>query len=86
MTWKMAATGRYRLAHGLTAVLLAAAPVPGWPRSGRHRHTRPPTTPFCQPGPTMITWSSISKPWAAHHALQVVNDQPGSVTRSVTTT
>ena len=41
---------------------------------------------FCQPGSTMITWSSISKPWAVHHALQVVNDQPGSVTRSVTTT
>jgi len=83
---KIAATGRYRLAHGLTAVLLAAGTGAGMVTVGAAPSYAASHHNVCQPGSTRITWSSISKPWAVHHALQVVNDQPGTVTRSVTTT
>jgi hypothetical protein len=86
MARKIATTGRHRLAHGLTAVLLATGTGAGLATVGAAPSYAATPRNFCQPGSTKITWSSISKPWAVDHAKQWVNQQPGTVTDSVTTT
>src|SRR5712691_6882659 len=85
MAWNTAVAGRYRLAHGLTAVLLAAGTGAGLAAAGAApSYAATPRNP-CQPGSTKISWSRASKPWAVDHAKQVVNQTPGTVTDSVTT-
>ena len=84
--WIVAATSRHRLAHGLTAALLAVSTGAGLATAGAApSYAAAPRNP-CQPGSTKISWSHISKPWAVDHTKQVVNQTPGTVTDSVTTT
>jgi hypothetical protein len=86
MASSIAPAGRHRLARGLTAVLLVAGAGAVVATVGAAPSYAATPRNVCQPGATKITWSTIKKPWAVDHAAEVVNDTPGTVTQSYTTT
>jgi hypothetical protein len=86
MAWSIAPAGRHRLAHALTAVLLAAGAATGVATLGAAPAYAATPGNVCQPGKTMITWSRISKPWAVELASEVANQQPGTLKESTTET